>query len=126
MLHLSRDGGARLITHDSLSESLAVMQHQEAQPKPCVRPPASTSVDVGEWHELLEAYRGIGPVGRRALLGIAQRMAMGRKQYSSDFDSHLPLSERRDMLFEAMQEIADLSVYLNVEIQGMLDAKRGK
>jgi hypothetical protein len=105
-----------LITHDSLSESLAYMQHQEAQPKPCVRPPAGPGVDVGEWHELLEAYRKIGPTARKVLLMKAKRLAVGRVQYNDDFTD-----QSRDMLKDALEEAIDLSTYLEVELTRLMD-----
>jgi hypothetical protein len=103
-----------VITHESLSESLAVTQHQETQPKPCVRPPASTGVDVGEWHELLEAYRVLGPTARQVLLMTAKRLAVGRVQYNDDFTD-----QKRDMIRDGIEEAADLAVYLQVQLTRM-------
>jgi hypothetical protein len=105
MLRLSRDGGARLITHESLSESLAVMQHQEAQPKPCVRPPA---IERNDWNHLLEAWTQIGPNARLVLLDLADRLVMGNKQYG-DF------TDDRDWPRELQAELLDGLVYLAIE-----------
>jgi hypothetical protein len=99
-----------MITHESLSESLAVMTHQETQPKPCVRPPAG-DLAMDEWHELLEAYRKIGPTARKVLLMKAKRLAVGRVQYNDDFTD-----QSRDMLKDALEEAIDLSTYLEVQL----------
>jgi hypothetical protein len=56
----------------SLSESLAVMGHQEAQPKPCVRPPGSP--DVAEWLALYETFHALSVTDRVRLLDVARSL----------------------------------------------------
>jgi hypothetical protein len=110
-LHLSHHE-ASVIAHDSLSESLAVMQHQEA--RTCAGPPATPGVDVGEWHDLLECYRQLGPTARQVLLMTAKRLAIGRVQYNDDFTD-----QKRDMIRDGIEEAADLAVYLQVQLTRM-------
>ncbi len=94
----------------SLSESLAVVAHQEACPKPCVRPPAAPAIDRADWNKLLEIWQGIGPTARRVLLMIGERLLMGRRQYNDDFD------KPRDWDAEATFEDLDSVIYRTVKI----------
>jgi hypothetical protein len=66
---------------------------------------------MDEWHELLEAYRKIGPTARKVLLMKAKRLAVGRVQYNDDFTD-----QSRDMLKDALEEAIDLSTYLEVQL----------
>lgn len=58
---------------------------------------------------LRQAVEPLGPNALRVLVHIAERLAVGAKEYRSDFD------EGRDMMREAYQEGLDLLVYLVVE-----------
>lgn len=106
---MSPDGGARLITHDSLSESLAVMNHQEARPcaKPCIAPPA---IERGDWNKLLDNWTQMGPNARQVLLALSDRLAMGAKQYG-DF------TDNRNWPQELQYELLDGLAYLAIENQ---------
>ena len=128
MLHLWNhfETGAPLITHDSLSESLAVMQHQEARAefigdgdlskhpascaKPCIAPPA---IDYSKWSRMLEIWNGIGPNAREAWMMIGERLLMGRKQYNDDFDAD---STKDAAIRELLRS--------QVSLQGMIDVLR--
>jgi hypothetical protein len=57
---------------------------------------------------LLAAYLEIGPNARRALVLIAERMAIGRKRYGEDFD------RERDWTKEAQEEFLDGAIYLAI------------
>lgn len=92
--------GAVLITYDSLP----ALKLQEATPK-------EPEMDYGEWQELLECYRKIGPTARKVLLMKARRLAVGRVQYNDDFTD-----QRRNMLRDALEEAIDLSTYLEVQL----------
>lgn len=97
-----------MITHDSLSESLAVMQHQEATPcaKPCIAPPA---IERSDWNRLLEIWTEIGPNARAALMMIGERLRVGRKVYDDDF------TDDRDWDQMALEEDLDGCVYRAVK-----------
>jgi hypothetical protein len=104
-----------VINYSHIPEDLDALRHQEGKPcaKPCIAPPP-VAPNVGEWHELLEAFRVLGPTARQVLLMTAKRLAIGRVQYNDDFTD-----QRRDMIRDGIEEAADLAVYLQVQLTRM-------
>jgi hypothetical protein len=64
----------------SLSESLAVVAHQEACPKPCVRPPAPA---IEHWHALYDVFFQLSVTDRVRLLDVARSLKTGRESMIS-------------------------------------------
>lgn len=58
--------------------------------------------------KLLASWGEIGPNARKALVLIAERMAIGRKRYGEDFD------RERDWTKEAQEEFLDGAIYLAI------------
>lgn len=69
--------------------------------------PAKTP-EIEDAVRVLAAMSQIGPNARRALVLIAERMAVGRKRYGEDFD------RERDWTKEAQEEFLDGAIYLAI------------
>ncbi len=65
--------------------------------------------------EIIKAHRELGPMGRRVLGRIAERLVIGRRFYKDDFE------RSRDWKEETQQELFDGLVYLAVENEKRLD-----